>query len=312
MSIRVTQTMMNAQLLRNVSNNLGRLNDLQNQLSTGRRINKPSDDPVGLTFAMRYRSEIDANNQYVKNTDSALSMLDFTDTALGQAGDIMQRLRELAVNGANGAQPQEAYDAINLEVKELYNQMVEIGNSKFNGKYVFNGEQTQTPPYPGTAIDDVSGGTMAYGVGSDAGQIEYELGPGITMPANITGTEVFGVPLASGDTSSDNVYFVIKQVSDALKAGNSKKVSDLIGKIDTRMNTLLEKRAEVGARSNRLALVADRLVQTGNNLTSIQSKTEDADMSVVITNLKMEENVYQASLSAGAKLISPSLVDFLR
>lgn len=306
MGIRVTQTMMNTQLLSNVSSNLGRMNDLMNQLSTGRRINKPSDDPVGLTFSMRYRSEIDANDQYVKNTDSATSMLDFTDTTLGQAGDIMQRLRELAVSGSNGGQPQEAYDAINLEVKELYNQMVEIGNSKFNGKYVFNGEQTQTAPYPATKIDDASG-TMAYAVNTDEGQTQYELGPGVTLGANITGNEVFGT-----DADSDNVFLVIKQVSDALKAGDSQKVSDLIGSIDTRLSTLLEKRAEVGARTNRLALVSDRLSQTGVNLKNIQSKTEDADMSAVITNLKTEENVYQASLSAGAKLISPSLVDFLK
>ncbi|MDI4650349.1 flagellar hook-associated protein FlgL [Cohnella hashimotonis] len=306
MGIRVTQSMMNTQLLRNVSSNLGRMNDLQNQLSTGRRINKPSDDPVGLTFSMRYRSEIDANDQYVKNTDSATSMLDFTDTTLGQAGDVLQRLRELAVKGATGAQPQEAYDAINLEVKELYNQLVEIGNSKFNGKYVFNGEQTQTAPYPGTKIDDATG-KMAYEVTTDAGQTQYELGPGVTLGANLTGVEIFGNP-----TDADNVFLVVKQVSDALKDGNYNKVSDLIGSIDTRLGTLLEKRAEVGARTNRLALVSDRLTQTGVNLKSIQSKTEDADMAEVITNLKTEENVYQASLSAGAKLISPSLVDFLK
>lgn len=306
MSIRVTQTMMNTQLLSNITGNLGRMNNLMDQLSTGRRINKPSDDPVGLTFSMRYRSEIDANDQYVKNTDSATSMLDFTDTTLGQAGDVLQRLRELAVKGATGAQPQEAYDAINLEVKELYNQMVEIGNSKFNGKYVFNGEQTQKAPYPGTKIDDTTG-TMAYAVSTDEGQTQYELGPGVTLGANLTGNEVFGK-----DTDNDNVFLVIKQISDALKAGDSNKVSDLIGSVDTRLGTLLEKRAEVGARTNRLALVSDRLTETGVNLKNIQSKTEDADMSAVITNLKTEENVYQASLSAGAKLITPSLVDFLK
>ncbi|MEK0313763.1 flagellar hook-associated protein FlgL [Cohnella sp. 56] len=306
MSIRVTQTMMNTQLLSNITGNLGRMNNLMDQLSTGRRINKPSDDPVGLTFSMRYRSEIDANDQYVKNTDSATSMLDFTDTTLGQAGDVLQRLRELAVKGATGAQPQEAYDAINLEVKELYNQMVEIGNSKFNGKYVFNGEQTQKAPYPATKIDDASG-TMAYAVKTDEGQTQYELGPGVTLGANLTGNEVFGK-----DTDSDNIFLVIKQISDALKTGDSNKVSDLLGSVDTRLGTLLEKRAEVGARTNRLALVSDRLTETGVNLKNIQSKTEDADMSAVITNLKTEENVYQASLSAGAKLITPSLVDFLK
>ncbi|MCD9022305.1 flagellar hook-associated protein FlgL [Cohnella silvisoli] len=309
MAIRVTQTMMNTQLLRNISGNLGRMNTLQNQLATGRRINAPSDDPVGLTFAMRYRSEISANDQYIKNVDSASSMLDYSDMAMGQAGDVLQRLRELAVQGGSSSLPQEAYDSINLEVKELYKQMVEIGNSKFNGKYVFNGELTETPPYPKQGLGE-PGSPTAYEVSTDTGQIKYELAPGVTLAANIIGNDVFGG--AIGDDSSDNVFHVIRRISEALAAGNSNKVSDLIGKVDTRLNTLLEKRAEVGARTNRLSLVQDRLSSISVNLTSIQSKTEDADMSEVITNLKMDENVYQASLSAGAKLISPSLVDFLR
>jgi flagellar hook-associated protein 3 FlgL len=312
LSIRVTQTMMNTQLLRNVSNNLGRMNNLQNQLATGRRINTASDDPTGLTFSMRYRSEISANDQYVKNVDSASSMLEYTDMAMGQAEDVLQRVRELSVQGANGSLPQAAYDAINLEMKELYNQMVEVGNSNFNGKYVFNGELTEDAPYAKLTLDD-SGTPKAYNNATDSGQIKYELAPGVTLAANIHGDEVFGAPITgSNDSTSNNVFNVISEISDALKNGDSSKVSELIGKIDSRLNTLLEKRAEVGARSNRLTLVQDRLSSISINLSSIQSKTEDADMSVVITNLKMEENVYQASLSAGAKLISPSLVDFLR
>jgi flagellar hook-associated protein 3 FlgL len=309
MGMRVTQSMMNTQLLRNISNNLGRMNTLQNQLATGQRINAPSDDPVGLTYSMRYRSEISANDQYIKNVDSASSVLDYSDMAMGQAGDVLQRIRDLAVQGANGSMPQAGYDSINLEVKELYKQMVDIGNSKFNGKYVFNGESTETPPYPKQGLDD-PGSPKAYEVSTDTGQIKYELAPGVTLASNIIGNDVFGG--AIGDDSSDNVFHVIRQISEALAAGNSNKVSDLIGKVDTRLNTLLEKRAEVGARTNRLTLVQDRLSSISVNLTSIQSKTEDADMSVVITNLKTEENVYQASLSAGTKIISPSLVDFLR
>lgn len=309
MAMRVTQTMMNTQLLRNVTNNLGRMNNLQNQLATGRRINTPSDDPVGLTFSMRYRSEISANDQYIKNVDSATSLLDYTDMAMGQAGEVLQRVRELTVRGANSTLPQEALNSISLEIKELYKQMAEIGNSKFNGKYVFNGEMTETPPYPTIGFDEV-GSPQAYEVNTDEGLIKYELAPGVTLSANMIGNEVFGGALA--DDSSDNVFHVIRSISEALEAGDVSKVSDLIAKVDTRLNTILEKRAEVGARTNRLMLVQDRLSSISINLMNIQSKTEDADMTAVITNLKMEENVYQASLSAGAKLISPSLVDFLR
>ncbi|WP_270166225.1 flagellar hook-associated protein FlgL [Paenibacillus sp. SYP-B4298] len=312
MAIRVTQSMMNTQLLRNVSNNMNKMNTMQNQLSTGQRINAPSDDPVGLTFSMRYRNELSGNSQYIRNVDSAISQIEYTDTALAQAGDVVQRARELMVQGAN-AQPQSAYDAIKLEIGQLYAQLVEVGNSQFNGKYMFNGEQTTVAPFPKLAIDDASGDPRAQDIATDTGQIKYELSPGMVMAVNISGSEVFGEPVTpDNEATSDNLFHVLKLTYDALSEGDSAKVSELLGRLDSRMNTLLEKRSEVGARMNRVELIQGRLSDIELNLTELQSKTEDADQAFVITNLQMEENVYQASLSAGAKLIRPSLIDFLR
>lgn len=323
MSLRVTQSMMNTQLLRNISNNLGRMNTLQNQLSTGMKINKPSDDPVGITFALRYRSELDANEQYTKNVSTTMSMLEYTDTTIGQAGDIMQRARELLVRGANGALEQTSMDAIKVEIAQLYNQMVEIGNSSFNGKQVFNGELTGDKPYPTMGVD----GTVdlladppllkAFQVSSDNGSIKYELAAGMKLGINIIGNEVFGEGISPTATqaeieSSDNVFLLLQRAHDMLSSGDQAGISNLIGQVDSRMNTMLTKRAEVGARVNRVSIVQNRLDDININLQTVQAKTEDADMAEVITNMKTEENVYQASLSVGAQLIRPSLVDFLR
>lgn len=312
MAIRVTQSMMNTQLLRNVSNNMNKMSVLQDQLSTGRRINAPSDDPVGMTFSMRYRNELSGNGQYIRNVDSALSLIEYTDTALAQAGDVVQRVRELMVQGSN-EQPQSAYDAIKLEIGQLYAQLVEVGNSQFNGKYMFNGEQTTTAPYPKLTIKDTSGDARAQDVTTDLGQIKYELSPGMVMAVNITGIEFFGEPVTeANEKTSNNLFHILKQTYDALGEGDALKVSKLIGTLDSRINTMLEKRSEVGARMNRIELIEKRLSDIDLNLTELQSKTEDADLAYVITNLQMEENVYQASLSAGAKIIRPSLIDFLR
>ncbi|MCR2806736.1 flagellar hook-associated protein FlgL [Paenibacillus soyae] len=315
MSLRVTQTMMNSQLLRNITNNLGRMNTLQDQLSTGMKINKPSDDPVGITFSLRYRSELQANDQYIKNVDTSLSILQYTDTTIGQAGDIMQRFRELLVQGSNGALEQTSLDSINTEISQLYNQMVEIGNSQFNGKQVFNGEQTGEKPYPTMGLTEaaVPPAVKAYNITTDQATVKYELSAGMTMSANITGNEVFGEAIASdADTASDNVFQLMRRAHEMFAAGNQEGVSELIEQVDTRMNKMLTKRAEIGARINRVEIIQARLEDIDVNLQTVKSKTEDADMAEVITNLKMEENVYQASLSVGAQLIRPSLVDFLR
>ncbi|WP_339205361.1 flagellar hook-associated protein FlgL [Paenibacillus sp. FSL K6-3182] len=323
MSFRVTQSMMNTQLLRNISNNMGRMNNLQNQLSTGMKINKPSDDPVGITFALRYRSEIDSNTQYSENVSSALSMMEYTDTSIGQAGDIMQRFRELLVKGANGTLEQTSLDAIKVEISQMYNQMVEIGNSQFNGKQVFNGELTGEKPYPTLGadgkVDLVADPPLlkAYQVSSDTGSIKYELSAGMKLGINITGNEVFGNAISPNATqaeieSSDNVFLLLQRAHDMLGSSDQKGISALISQVETRMNTMLSKRAEVGAKVNRVDIIQNRLADIEINLKTIQAKTEDADMSEVITNMKTEENVYQASLSVGAQLIRPSLVDFLR
>jgi len=299
MPARVTQTMLNTQLLRNLSGNLGRMERIQNQLATGRRINQPSDDPVGMTYALRYRSELSANEQYLRNVDAAVSWLEFTDSVLNQAGNILQRVRELAVQGANGTNPDSAMQAIRAEVEQLRRQMLDVANSTLNGKYIFNGQQTDRPPYPDP--------TTAAGQATDGFQIRYEVGPGIELPVNVTGNEIFGVP---GD--ADNLFKVLDDLVTALGNIDYAGVNQAIGLLDSRMDKMLSARAEIGARSNRVELMQARLQELGANLTALQSKTEDADIARLITDLKTAESVYQASLATGARLIRPSLIDFLR
>lgn len=302
MTLRVTQGMLSNQLLRNINSNRIQNEMYQNQLSTGRKINKPSDDPVGITFSMRYRSELAANDQYQRNVDGTISALDNTDTMLDQAGTVMQRMRELMVQGANSSNPQTALDSIRNEMTELKNQILSIGNTVFNGKYIFNGQITDQPPYDENDL---------FTKGTDNQKIQFAVGAGATIPVNVTGNEVFGDPNNPAD-ADDYIFKIFQDVDQALAVGDDSALSQLLGNLDSRVDKMLEVRSEVGARTNRIELVENRLNDININLQSLQSKTEDADVAEVITNLKMGENVYQAALSVGAKLISPSLIDYIR
>jgi flagellar hook-associated protein 3 FlgL len=298
MGTRITQNMLNTQLMRNLNSNLKRMDNSQNQLATGRRINKPSDDPVGITFGLRYRSELAQNDQFSSNADAATSWLDYTDVTLGQAGDVLQRVRELTVQAANGTNSPEALQAIKSEVSQLTEQMVTIGNSQFNGKYVFNGQLTNKAPYTlANAENEVT----------DTQNINFELGAGVKMPISTTGNAIFG---QAG--SEDNLFKVLKNIQADLSSSNYANITKDIGGLDKRMDAFLEVRADVGAKSNRIDLVSQRLKDIGVNLQTMQSKVEDADIPAVITSLKTDENVYNSSLDVGAKLIKPSLIDFLR
>lgn len=296
--MRVTQGMLNDQLLRDYSNSLERMGKWQKELSSGKKINAPSDDPVGIGFSLRYRNDIAANEQYQKNTSSAMSWLEETDTTLGQVTDLWQRARELAVQGANSPNPDQAMDSIASEISQLYEELVQIGNTEFNGKYIFNGQKTDIPPY--ATADAATRQT-------ETSSIRYEIGTGSILDINVTGEEVFGL---SGDTL--NMFQILKDLETALNNSDHAEVSNIIERIDLRMDSLLTTRADVGARVNRVELADNRLKDMNVSLNQLLSDTEDADIAQTITNLKTEESVYQSSLSTGARIIQPSLVDFIK
>lgn len=300
--------MLSSQLLLNLNRNAQQMNNTQTQLATGRKINKPSDDPVGITYSLRYRAELSSNEQYQKNVDSAVSWLEFNDTVLNQAGNVMQRLRELTVQASTGTNPQSALDSINEEVQQLKEQLVDISNSKLNGKYIFNGETYDIKPYDFPSNPDGSFDTTnAASVVTDKGKVNFIVGESVQLPINVDGNEVFGTV-----TEDDNLFVVMNTIMKALSDGDQKELSNQLDNIDSRMDKMLAIRSEIGAKTNRVDLMMGRLDDLGINLTDLQSKVEDADYAELSIQSKIQENIYNASLSAGAKIISPSLVDFLR
>ncbi|MEJ3718773.1 flagellar hook-associated protein FlgL [Paenibacillus polymyxa] len=306
--MRVTNNMLSSQLLLNLNRNSERMNNTQNQMSTGRKLNKPSDDPVGITYSLRYRSELSSNEQYQRNVDSAVSWLDFNDTVMDQAGQIMQRVRELTVQASTGTNPQSALDSINKEIGQLKEQMIDVVNSQLNGKYIFNGQTYDKKPYdlPLNA-DNTHDTSGAASIATDTGNVNFIVGENVALPINVTGNEVVGT-----STDADNLFTIFNQLSSALASGDIKATGDQLANIDSRVDKMLKVRSEMGAKTNRVELMQNRLSDLEVNLTDLQSKTEDADYAELLMNSKIQENIYNASLSAGAKIISASLVDFLR
>lgn len=305
--MRVTSNMMSATLLNNLNRNSAKMNNTQFQMSTGMKINRPSDDPTGMTYSLRYRQEIASNEQYQRNVDSAVSWLDFNDKMLSEVDSISQRLRELTVQAANGTNPASAHDSIRQEVLQLKDQLVDIANSKLNGKYIFNGEAYDQKPYDFTkGADGTADTSNVRALVTDSGKVSYAVGAGVQMSINTTGNEVFG-----GD-QENNLFAIINSLDVALKDGNLKDISSQLGLLDQRTEIISSVHAEIGAKTNRIELMQTRLGDLETNLTELQSKTEDADYSELLIKSKIEENIYNASLSVGSKIITMSLVDFMR
>lgn len=302
MAIRVTSGMMSTQMLSNLNRNLYRMDNMSNQIATGRKINKPSDDPVGVTYALRYRAELAANEQYQSNTDAAVSWLDATDSNMQQALDVMKRLKELAVQGSNGTLSDSDLQAVNLEVDELKQHLVDIGNTQIRGKYIFNGQKYDQAPYQlSSTVTDYAD------VETDTKGVIYSISQQVTFQINTSGSEFFG-----NKTDGDNVFRILDNLSSALNSGSKTAVQQELKNIESRSSKMQASLSEVGARSNRVELVQNRLTDQNLNFTTLQSKTEDADVASLMIQATSAQTIYQASLKSSAQIMQPSLMDFMR
>lgn len=288
--MRVTNSMLINTVLRDLNNNMSKMSKSQEQLSSGRRINRPSDDPVGIVSSLRLRTSLAELSQYKSNAQDASSWLDTTDQALDESGAILQRIRELAVGAANDYLTQTERDAMYKEVDQLRQQLTSVGNATYAGKFIFSGTQTETASFDDTGVYQ-----------GNTGVINYEIAIGVQIPINVDGTTAFG-----------SAFTAVNQFLNHLTTGTATDITADIGQLDLALNNQLEVRADIGAKVNRLDLAINRMDADNVNLTGLLSKTEDVDMAELITKLKMQESVYNSSLSAGARMVQPTLMDFLR
>lgn len=297
--MRITQSMMTSSMMSGLQGNYRRLDKYQEQMMTQRRINRPSDDPVGVASALQYRGQITATTQFEQNAEDADSWLKYGDTVMTEVTQIVQKLSELAVQGGTDTVPKDARENIAAEVDQLYQQLVSLGNSQFKGKYIFNGERTDEKPFPEDPTQ------TAYAL--DGGEVRYQVGAGITVSVNTLGEQVFG---AYGDTSG--IFAVVDNLKKALLADDTAGIQSAIPSLQKNLETTITAQAEMGGKQNRLEFTLSRLGDLNLNYMDLQSKVEDADISKVIIDLKTSESIYQASLDTMARIIRPSLMDFLR
>ncbi len=302
--MRITNNMLINNMLSHLNTNLNRMTKYQSQLATGKKISLPSDDPIVASRALKLRTDVAEIEQYQRNVDDATSWMEISETTLGQMGDVMQRIRELAVQGANGSNTPDDLGKIKQEVQQLKVQMVHLANTSYAGRFIFSGFKTDK-----SLMDE--NGFFQIDI-SNAEQIKYEIGIGDDININVTGSDLFNSGTdAAALTDKSALIDTFDVFIAGLDSADHEAIGNLLGRIDSDMANILRVRSGVGARMNRLELTGNRLGDDFINFTKLMSKNEDVDMAEAIMNLQNEENVYRASLSAGAKVIQPSLVDFL-
>lgn len=305
--MRITNNMLINNMINYIGNNLTRMDKFQNQLATGKKISVPSDDPVVAARALKLRTDVAEVDQYQRNVKDAQSWMEITEDSLAKIGDVLQKVRELTVQGANGTLTQSDTQKINEEVKQLRTQLIHLGNSTYAGRYIFSGYKTDQK-----LLDETTGMFVIDVLNTE--NIKYEIGIGDDININVTGGDLFNAGGIADSTSPTPGKLIsdFDQLVTAFDNGDHTAIGNMLTELDNDMDNVLRIRADIGARTNRVELTSNRLDSDTISFTKLMSQNEDVDMAETIMNLQNEENVYRASLSGGARVIQPSLIDFLR
>lgn len=281
-----------AQLLR-TSNDLGRASE---RLTTGRVINRLSDDPDRAVLADRLRSESEALETYARAADNARAWLGTQDSALQTGTSIMQRIRELTVTAASSQAPGVA-EGLASEIEALRAQLVEVANTRFNGRSVFGG-------FADHAVDD--SGAAATFVG-DNGEVRRRVSETLTVTVNISGADAFGF------TSGDDVFAVLDDLVDAIRSGDTATVGGTgLQRLQDRFRDMTQALGAVGSRTNGVESSMVAGTARRDEIRAYRSSIVDADLAETAIELTLAETAYEAVLAATARLQQPSLVDYLR
>jgi flagellar hook-associated protein 3 FlgL len=298
---RVTQNMIANRSMVNLQSSFSRLSKTQEQLSTGRAINRPSDDPVGTTTAMRLRSSLAQAAQHQRNAEDGAGWLQMVDTTLSGATELVRRAKELGIQGVNGSNGPTAMAALGQEVSRLRDALLSAANTTYLGRPIFGGVTTGKTAY------DASGNY----VGTSSTGVMRTVATGDRVRVDQDAAAAFG-PNTPGSPPTGDVFADLAQLANDLTSGNLAGIQSGLDALDAGLDRMTSALADVGTRANRL----DRAVQAAKDATLTQtqslSEVENVDLASATVQLKMQEVAYQAALGATSRVIQPSLLDFLR
>jgi flagellar hook-associated protein 3 FlgL len=316
--------MMTSSLLNNVNNNLQKLDEYSNQVASSIKVDKASDDPVAAAKILKAKSELNSQEQYSTNMTYASSYMGTVSDALTGVYDALESARTDAVSGSGSATTTStsSLQALGDNVNSLLEEIVQVGNTDHNGSYVFAGGETSTAPF--TATRDANGNITAVQFISssyDTDSLDKTYSQNIEIASGVTldlaaGKTTFHTD-SGGSTSLNAVFSTLIGLRDSLNnttgtTSASSQISPYITKIDGLLSNVTSEQAVVGAKSNRVESAQSRSTTYTDSLNALISGWQDADYAEASTEYSSQQATYEAALSVGAKIIQPSLLDYLK
>ncbi len=292
---RVTSQSMMATAQRNLNAASSRMAEIQEKATSMQKISRPSDDPTGTSDSLTVRGEQARSAQYARNIDNGKGWMAVIESSMSLTTGLVNRAKDLALQGANGSQSDQSREALALELEGIRADLLAQANTTYLGRTVFAGNSDA-----GVAFRD---GAEPVFTGSPGSAVLRSVGEGQTVRVDADGAAVFG-------TGADSVFRAIDDLAANLRANTN--VSSSIGILDGHLKNIIAAHAEIGTRHARLERAEETNVDKQLTLEASRAGIEDADLAETALELQLQRINYEAALQVTAKVLPNSLMDFLR
>jgi flagellar hook-associated protein 3 FlgL len=304
MSLRTPSTIHQRQALLDLERTKSRLALNQERIASGKRVNRPGDDPTGAALILDFGHSIQANEQSIRQADSALSFLRSTEDMVSTAINDLTRLQELAQQGATSTNGPSGRAALAKEVDALRTNLLALANTKVQGKYLFAGGQTQTQPFSDSAPP---AGPITYA--GDNRSIDLDVTIGTSVSTNVPGSTAFYGP--GGQGSSTDIFQAVTDLRDGLAGNNSALIQTAATNLKSVLGNLNQVQTELGGRQSGLLDLKDTLSAFNVTLQGLQNERQDTDYAQAVTDFSSDQTIQSATLSTLAKADRQNLFDYL-
>ncbi len=320
--MRVTNNLMIRKFTLNLDEAATNLNEITNQVTTGMKYSKASQDTSSAMKAFKIRRSLSRVEQYSKNLSDLQGTLNETETTLMGINEIFTQASESLTQAANGTLSDVNRQTIADVFESLKGQLLKLANTNYAGKYIFGGPNTTSAPFTLESEilyyngEDVNGSTISreevyadigMGLSFDSGNLQKDTAVSISTPGSVVlgyGTDTDGLP--------NNAYNLLAQISTDLANNDTSNFKTYISKLDSKSDDILVQVAGIGERIKFAEFLSDRFSADKLNLQEKQNDIESVDRAQAITQYKSTELAYNAALQMGAKIIGTTLFDFLR
>ncbi len=268
------------------------------ELSTGKKVNQPSDDPAAVAGLVVNNAQTSRVNTYLSNISTLQGSLQEADSTLNSVVTALTQAISAGTEGANGTLNQTDRDSLVQEVNGIQQQILEYANQSFEGNYLFAGTAVNESPF---VTDSSSSSGVTYK--GNSGVNSVQIGDGQTVPANLPGSQLF-------TASGSDVFQALSDLSSALSSGSN--ISNAASEVQTAFNYINSQRAFYGTALDRLNTATSFLNEENTQLSQEQNNLVGADMATAASQLTQADVALNAALAAGGKISQSSLLDYLK